>query len=165
MPNTPRDGISKEFKMPNSFEPKKIRRDGFVPEDQIVFFAFLSRQIEEGDFEKKWWPLLDGLPLNILYFSASQGQNKSPAVVSALYEPDLTTFRGTDTTRELTYFNKLGRNCRVRVVLKKAGGMETFKYKGEKLIASASGHDFASAMTQTTMIGIQENEPIQTTNL
>jgi len=47
----------------------------------------------------------------------------------------------------------------VRVVLNKASArLETFKYKGKKLIARASGMSFDSAMVHTTLVGIEKDE-------
>ena len=143
------------------FEPKVID----VPQEgRTSFFAFVPNQIEEADFGTKWWPLLEGFPLNILYSSALQSQNIRPVMASALYEPDLRTFRETEATRELTYFNKQGGDYRVRAVLRKAGGLETSKYKGRKLIALAEGPDFDGAMVQTTMIGVQKDERVEVHN-
>ena len=49
----------------------------------------------------------------------------------------------------------------MRVVLDRMSGrLETFKYKGKKLIANASGMSFESVMTQTTLVGIERDEPV-----
>ena len=73
----------------------------------------------------------------------------------------LGTFRETKKTRELTYFNREGGTYRVRVVLHRASGrLETFKYKGRKLVACVSGNSFESAMAQTTLVGIEQDEPV-----
>ena len=81
--------------------------------------------------------------------------------ITACYEPDLATFRETKKTRELTYFNREGGTYRVRVVINiKSGRLETFKYKGRKVVACASGRDFDSAMVQTTLVGIEKDEPV-----
>ncbi len=49
----------------------------------------------------------------------------------------------------------------MRVVLDRASGLlETFKCKGKKLVARASGRDFESAMVQTTLVGIERDEPV-----
>ena len=49
----------------------------------------------------------------------------------------------------------------MRVVLNKANGrLETFKYKGKKLVARASGLNFESAMMQTTLVGIEKDERV-----
>ena len=82
--------------------------------------------------------------------------------ITACYEPDLGTFRETKKTRELTYFNREGGTYRVRVVINRASGrLETFKYKGRKLVACASGLDFESAMVQTTLVGIEKDERVR----
>ena len=83
------------------------------------------------------------------------------AIITACYEPALATFRETKKNRALTYFNREGGSYSVRVVLnKKSGRLETFKCKGKKLIASASRKSFESAMAQTTLVGIEQDEPV-----
>ncbi len=48
------------------------------------------------------------------------------------------------------------------MVLDKASGLlETFKYRGKKLLAYASGLDFDNAMLHTTLIGIEKDEPVR----
>ena len=50
----------------------------------------------------------------------------------------------------------------MRVVLHRASGrLETFKYKGEKLVARATGRDFESAMVHTTLVGIEKDERVR----
>jgi hypothetical protein len=76
--------------------------------------------------------------------------------------PDLATFRETTKTRTMTYCNSEGGTYRVRVVLHRASGrLETFKYKGKKLIAPASGMSFDSAMVRTTLVGIEKDEMVR----
>jgi hypothetical protein len=49
----------------------------------------------------------------------------------------------------------------VRVVLHRTSGrLETFKYKGRKLVARASGMNFESAMVHTTLVGIEKDERV-----
>ena len=48
----------------------------------------------------------------------------------------------------------------VLVVLHPEGRMETFKYRGSKMICEASGADFRSAMIHTTACGLALDEPI-----
>ena len=49
----------------------------------------------------------------------------------------------------------------MRVVLDNASGrLETFKYKGKKLIARAGGMSFDSAMVHTTLVGIEKDERV-----
>jgi hypothetical protein len=128
------------------------------------FIACVPHQIE-AEWDEKWGPLLAGFPLNIVYALAPRAdsdQNKILGIITACYEPDLATFRETKKTRELTYFNREGGTYRVRVVINiKSGRLETFKYKGRKLVACASGRDFDSAIVQTTLVGIERDEPIK----
>ena len=126
------------------------------------FIAFVPHQIE-ANWDEKWGPLLAGLPLNIMYACVQRAELDQTKMlgITACYEPDLATFRETKKTRELTYFNREGGSYSVRVVLnKKSGRLETFKYKGKKLIASASGRDFDSAMVHTTLVGIERDEQV-----
>ncbi len=126
------------------------------------FIACVPHQIE-ADWDEKWGPLLAGLPLNIMYASVQRAESDQSKMVgiTACYEPDLATFRETKKNRELTYFNREGGTYRVRVLLnKKSGRLETFKYKGKKLIASATGKSFESAMAHTTLVGIERDEPV-----
>jgi hypothetical protein len=127
------------------------------------FIACVPHQIE-ADWDEKWGPLLAGFPLNIMYACvqrAESDQNKILGIITASYEPALGTFRETKKTRTMTYFNREGGTYSVRVVLDRASGrLETFKYKGEKLVACATGRDFESVMVQTTLVGIERDEPV-----
>ena len=126
------------------------------------FIACIPHEIE-ADWHEKWGPLLAGFPVNIMYACVQRAESDQTKMlgITACYEPDLATFRETEKTRELTYFNREGGNYRVRVVLDRASGrLETFKYKGRKLVACASGRDFDSVMVQTTLVGIERDEPV-----
>ena len=126
------------------------------------FIACVPHQIE-ADWDEKWGPPLAGFPINIMYACvqrAESDQSKMPGI-TACYEPDLATFRETKKTRAMTYRNSGGGTYSVRVVLNKANGrLETFKYKGKKLVARASGLNFESAMVQTTLVGIEKDERV-----
>ena len=129
------------------------------------FIACVPQKIE-ADWDKKWGPLLAGFPLNIVYTFVPRESKYSEmlAIITACYEPDLATFRETKKTRTMMYRNSEGGIYRVRVVLNRASGrLETFKYKGEKLVACASGLNFESAMVQTTLVGIERDEPVTVT--
>ena len=126
------------------------------------FIACVPHQIE-ADWHEKWGPLLSGFPLNIMYACVQRAESDQSKMlgITASYEPDLATFRETKKTRTMTYRNSEGGTYRVRVVLDRASGrLETFKYKGKKLIASASGKSFESSMAQTTLVGIERDEPV-----
>ena len=127
------------------------------------FIACVPHRIE-ADWDEKWGPLLAGFPLNIVYTFVPRESKHSEilAIIIARYEPDLVTFRETKKTRELTYFNREGGTYFVRVVLDRASGrLETLKYKGEKLVACASGMNFESAMVHTTLAGIEKDEMVR----
>src|ERR1700720_2089368 len=125
------------------------------------FIACVPHQIE-ADWDEKWGPLLAGFPVNIVYAQkAESDQNKTLAIITASYEPDLATFRETKMTRTMTYRNSEGGTYRVRVVLNKASGrLDTFKYKGQKLVACASGLNFESAIVHTAVAGIEKDERV-----
>jgi hypothetical protein len=127
------------------------------------FIACVPHQIE-ADWDEKWGPLLAGFPVNIMYACVQRAESDQSKMlgITACYEPDLATFRETKKTRTMTYRNSEGGTYRVRVVLNKASArLETFKYKGEKLVARASGRDFQSVMTQTTLVGIEKDELVR----
>ena len=126
------------------------------------FIACVPQKIE-ADWHEKWGPLLAEFPLNIVYACVQRAESDQSKMlgITACYEPDLATFRETKKTRELTYFNREGGTYRVRVVLNRASGrLESFKYKGKRLIATASGRDFESAMVHTTLVEIERDEPV-----
>ena len=125
------------------------------------FIACVPHQIE-ADWHEKWGPLLAGFPLNIVYAQTAESDQNKIIGITACYEPELATFRETKKTRTMTYCNSEGGTYRVRVVLNRASGLlQTFKYKGEKLVAQATGRDFESAMVHTTLVGIQKDEPVK----
>ena len=127
------------------------------------FIACVPHQIE-ADWDEKWGPLLAGFPVNIMCACVQRTESDKSKMlgITACYEPDLTTFRETTKTRTMTYCNSEGGTYRVRVVLHRASGrLETLKYKGEKLVACASGMNFESAMVQTTLVGIEKDERVK----
>jgi hypothetical protein len=127
------------------------------------FIACIPHQIE-ADWDEKWGPLLAGFPPNIMFACVQRAESDQSKMlgITACYEPDLATFRETKKTRTMTYRNSEGGTYRVRVVLHKASGrLETFKYKGQKLVAYASGLNFESAMVHTTLVGIQKDELVR----
>ena len=125
------------------------------------FIACVPQQIE-AEWHEKWGPPLAGFPLNIVYAQTAESDQNEIIGITACYEPDLATFRETEKTREMMYLNRDGGTYCVRVVVDGASGrLETFKYKGRKLVARATGRDFESAMLHTTLIGIEEDEPVR----
>jgi hypothetical protein len=135
----------------------------FAPMSKNEDFIACVPQKIEADWDEKWGPLLAEFPLNIVYACVQKAESDQSKMVgiTACYEPDLATFRETRKTRTMTYRNSEGGTYRVRVFLHRPSGrMETFKYKGEKLVACASGRDFDSAMVQTTLVGIERDEPV-----
>jgi len=127
------------------------------------FIACVPHQIE-ADWDEKWGPLLAGFPLNIVYACVQRAESDQSKMlgITACYKPDLATFRETNKTRTMTYRNAEGGTYRVRVVLHRTSGrLDTFKYKGDKLVARATGRDFESVMVQTTLVGIYKDERVK----
>ena len=125
------------------------------------FIACIPHEIE-ADWHEKWGPLLAGFPVNIMYAQKAESDQSKMLGITVCYEPDLATFRETKKTRTMTYRNSEGGTYRVRVVLNRASGrLETFKYKGKKLIASATGMSFESVMVHTTLVGIEKDERVR----
>ena len=127
------------------------------------FIACVPHQIE-ADWDEKWGPLLVGFPVNIMYACVQRGESDQSKMlgITASHEADLATFRKTKKSSTMTYRNSEGGTYRVRVVLNRASGrLETFKYKGKKLVARASGLNFESAMVQTTLVGIEKDELVR----
>ena len=125
------------------------------------FIACVPQQIE-AEWHEKWGPPLAGFPLNIVYAQTAESDQNEIIGITACYEPDLATFRETEKTRKMTYFNRDGGTYCVRVVVDGASGrLETFKYKGRKLVARASGMNFESAMVHTTLVGIEKDERVR----
>jgi len=137
-----------------------MSKNEFPNED---FIACVPQKIE-ADWDEKWGPPLAGFPLNIMYACVQRAESDQSKMlgITASYEPDLATFRENKKTRTMTYRNSEGGTYRVRVVLNKASArLDTFKYKGKKLVARASGRDFQSVMTQTTLVGIEKDELVR----
>ena len=133
-----------------------------MSQNEFDFIACVPQKIK-ADWDEKWGPLLAVFPVNIMYACVQKAESAQSKMlgITACYEPDLATFRETKKTRELTYFNREGGTYSVRVVLDRASGrLETFKYKGKKLLAQAIGQDFDSAMVHTTLVGIEQDEPV-----
>ena len=78
------------------------------------FIACIPHEIE-ADWHEKWGPLLAGFPVNIVYACVQRAESDQSKMlgITACYEPALGTFRETEKTRELTYFNREGGSYRV----------------------------------------------------
>jgi hypothetical protein len=134
-------------------EPEDFVGNGFIANIPYVIGADGTRDYD---------PRLVGLPVNILYTYLSRTAGRLAGAISALYKPDIATFHETERTKELTYRNSHGGDYRVLVCLDKGTGkIETTKYRGDTPVCHASGPDFDSAMTHTTLGGIHPDERVR----
>ena len=83
-----------------------------------------------------------------------------PHTAAACYWFDPGTYREDDQIREMLYFPREESAYFVRVTLRKDTGVwETFKYRAEDLVCTASGPNFEAAMLHTTLAGLEPDEP------
>ena len=146
--------MSKRKKAAPEFVPKVIEAD-----DGDDFVAFIPQQIE-ADWHEKWGPLLEGLPLNVMFAGFKNGaQAGKQSLIKVLYWPNLATFHEDSERKEMWYFTKPTNGYWIRVIFEKATGRwPTEKFKGRKLIRTAFGSTFDSAMMHTTMGGPESAE-------
>jgi len=113
-------------------------------------------------------PELNFFPLNIL-FAKRKIDNGKVIMGSALYEPDLTSFKVVDKTVSMTYHNKYGGNS--SVVISFSENKNTFHYIGEKFVNDKSvgmadgqisslkdEHGWQMFFTHLTLLGLSEGE-------
>jgi len=144
--------VSKKKKADSEFIPEVI--EDSHGED---FIAFIPHQIEAQDgFDAA----LEGFPLNILFAvitkDAKTGQQ---SLVDVCYWPAPDTFQEDAKRKVMCYVAKPNNGYFVRVVfVKKTGCWETEKFKGKRLILSASGPTFDGTMLHTTMVALEPGE-------
>ena len=121
------------------------------------FVAFIPSQIEAQD---GYDSPLEGFPLNILFAGiANDAQADQQSLVDVCYVPPPETFREDSKRKEMFYFTKPRNGYFIRVIFeKKTGRWQTEKFEGKKLIRSAFGSAFDSAMIHTTMGGPEPDE-------
>ena len=119
------------------------------------FVAVIPSAIE-SDWDDIWAPRLAGFPVNLCYAEFIQGCG----MACATYVFDPGTFVDGAQSRQMRYRATVDSDFSVLVVLHPEGRMETFKYRGSKMICEAAGSDFRSAMIHTTACGLALDEPI-----
>jgi len=146
--------VGKRKKADSEFVPKVIEDSN--GED---FFACIPHQIE-ADWDEKWGPLLEGLPLNVMFAGFKNGARAGKqSLVEVCYWPDLATFHEDSERKEMWYFTKPTNGYWIRVIFEKATGRwQTKKFKGKRLVRSAFGSTFMQAMLHTTMGGPEPDE-------
>ncbi len=124
-----------------------------------VFIETVPHQIE-AEWDSTLAPRLAGFPVNLLYVSVRKHLFRK-RIASCCYLFDPASYIEDSDKREMTYFPRMKSRSRVKVEYhKNKGSWETLKYKGDKLVALALGPEFDGAMMQTTVIGLQPDEPI-----
>ena len=116
-------------------------------------FMFIPHEL---DIEGR--PDLRKLPANVVF--AKVGTNEGvPVMGSALYEPDLSSFSCNGSQCSLTYKNKFGGNCWLRITYH----TDRQTWEGEKsvegkIVGSASGADWNGFFTHLTLLGLSNGE-------
>jgi hypothetical protein len=118
------------------------------------FLACIPHVIE-SHWDNVWAPRLAGFPVDIVYAARIDGVG----LVQATYVFDPGTLIEGEQTRQMRYRPTIESDFSVLVVFHPEGRVETFKYLGSELICQASGPDFQTAMTHTTLGGIATDEP------
>jgi hypothetical protein len=130
-------------------EPEPSRPDGASPS----FLMFIPHEL---DIEGR--PELRTLPANVLF--AKLGTNAGvPVMGSALYEPTLSSFDFCRSQCSLTYKNKYGGDCWLRITYH----TDKQTWEGEKnvegkLVGVAFGTDWEGFFTQLTLLGLANGE-------
>lgn len=124
-----------------------------------LFMASIPHQIEAG-WDSDFAPRLAGFPLNLKYTSVRR-TGAGNRLVSCCYWFDPGSYCEDGEKRQMLYLPKVKSAYWVSVEYRKKDGFwHTLKYKDEELLCIASGPGFDRAMLQTTLIGLNPDEPI-----
>ena len=111
-----------------------------------------------NELEIEGRPDLRKLPSNVVF--AKVGINAGvPVFGRALYEPDLSSFNSSGSQCSLTYKNKYGGNCWVRITYHS----DTQSWEGQKsvegkIVGFSSGADWKGFFTHLTLQGLASGE-------
>ena len=120
-------------------EPKRREEIGFIPY-QIETPAHLA-----------------GFPRNILF--AREQAPDGGYLGQVCYYPDSDSLVEDDETKRMAYYRPESSPYWMMVIYeKKTGGWQTFKYRDEQTVQSASGRTFKWALFHTTICGPAEGE-------
>jgi hypothetical protein len=127
--------------------------------EPFTFIANIPMPIE-AEWNRQY-AYLAGFPLNLVYSGQRTAHaGEAPHVAAACYWFDPGTYREDEVIREMWYRPHEDSPYAIRVTVRKdTGEWDTFKYSGEELLYVAHGADFRSAMLQTTLVGLQPDEP------
>ncbi len=108
--------------------------------------------------EMKNFPDYDNFPYNLLYMSYANidGQDQSG---TAVYYPDFSTFKKTETEHKMTYYNQYNRDWHVEIVYDPTKvSWEGTKYHQDDYKGQGGGTEWKMAMVHMTMVGLVEGE-------
>ena len=115
----------------------------------------LPRPIE-AHWDPVYGPRLTGFPVNICY--ADLRGAHGPDHATCYFDPR--TFSEDSKQRRMRYYPKREILFWVEVVISKiSGSIEVRKYRREGLVSAAAGRDFRTALIDTTVSGLEEDEP------
>ena len=101
------------------------------------FLAFIPHAIEPH-WDNFWAPRLAGFPVNIVYAASIEGDG----LAQATYVFDPGTLVDGAHSMQMRYRPTIGSDFWVLVKLHRDGRIDTFKYRGSKMICEACGPDF-----------------------
>ncbi len=153
------NAVAKKTEATHPKQPGTREQAGRTDRDRRPFFiANIPYQIE-ADWDSDFGPRLAGFPLNLMY-TGVRGNGRDGGVESCSYWFDPGSYAQSSDKREMTYLPRVKSPYRVKVEYHKNGNFwRTLKYKSEILIVEAQGVDFEGAMVQTTLCGLQPDEP------
>ena len=135
-------------------------REGEHSSDGVPRFISNVPQQILADWDSTFGPRLAGFPLNLVYASVRNTESGN-SLVSCCYWFDPSSYVEDMDKREMAYFPRVKSSYRVKVEYHKSGHFwRTLKYKGEQLVCEAQGPEFARAMIQATLVGVQPDEPV-----
>ncbi len=118
-----------------------------------VQFGFIPRHLEIADR-----PELNVFPLNILFAQAGERDGK-PAYGTALYEPDLMSYRQDGEFCTMTYHNAYGGKSWVEVRYNSAmRNYHATKFVNDERIGEAIGQVWEMFFAHLTMLGLKNGE-------
>ena len=118
-------------------------------------FANIPRRLKIKDR-----PELGNFSLNVLFTSIHKEKEKDSYGISfTLYLFDISTFKETEKTQQMDYFNEMNRNFWLRITFnKKSGFYWGFKYHRKKEIGGAFGNSWEVFFFYLTTLGVYQSK-------